>query len=196
MRVFRSDHEEASGGNGVLEESVGRAELIDAGLDVHARGPREELPAVRFARGNERGKARTDPGEKRIEEGIVTRGIEEFVHRGGDRPALAVSEDDDEADAKTGHGKGQAGDLRRGREVAGDTDDEKIARPLVEHDLGRDARVGASEHRGLRPRGGGQLKHGARGCPAGEGVHEAAVALAEFVEDDVGRNGGGQRRIL
>ena len=47
-------------------------------------------------------------------------------------------------------GELDAADLRRRDDVAGDADHEQIAQALVEHDLGRDPRVGAAEDDGDR----------------------------------------------
>jgi hypothetical protein len=82
-------------------------------------------------------------------------------------------------------GELDAADLRRGDDVAGDADDEEVAEPLVEDELGRHARVGAAEDDGERLLAGGEL---APARLAGEGVEaadvggEAAVALAQAFE--------------
>ena len=63
-----------------------------------------------------------------------------------DRAATRVAEHDDEPRVELLGRELDAADLRRRDDVAGDADDEQIAEPLIEHDLGRHARVGAAEH--------------------------------------------------
>ena len=57
-----------------------------------------------------------------------------------------MAEHDDEPRVELLGRELDAADLRRRDDVAGDADDEQVAEPLIEDDLGRHARVGAAEH--------------------------------------------------
>jgi hypothetical protein len=57
-----------------------------------------------------------------------------------------VAEDDDESRAEPFRGEFDAGDLRRSDDVPCYPDDEQVSEPLIEDDLGRDPRIGASEN--------------------------------------------------
>jgi hypothetical protein len=56
-----------------------------------------------------------------------------------------VSQHDDEPRAEALGGELDAPDLRGGDDVAGDADDEQLAEPLIEDDLGGHAGIGAAE---------------------------------------------------
>ena len=77
-------------------------------------------------------------------------GLPQLLERGQNRAALRVAEDDDQPRAEARRGELDAPDLRRRDDVAGHADDEQVAQALVEHDLGRHARIGAAENDGER----------------------------------------------
>ena len=95
---------------------------------------------------------------------VLRRPLQRFERR-QNRAALRMAEHDDEPRAVALGGELDAADLRRRDDVAGDADDEEIAEALIEHDLGRHARVGTSEDDGERRLPRGQLD---APCLAGE----------------------------
>ena len=82
--------------------------------------------------------------ERRLRDWFCGRPLQLFERR-QDRAALRVAEHHDQPRAEALGGELDAADLRRRDDVAGDADDEQVAEPLVEHDLGRHARVRAAE---------------------------------------------------
>src|SRR5262249_51790545 len=79
-----------------------------------------------------------------------------------DRAAVRMPHHHDEPRAKLRDGELNGADARRSDHVAGDPNDEQIPEPLIEHELGRSARVRAPENG--RERG---LSFGEPGAPAG-----------------------------
>lgn len=78
-----------------------------------------------------------------------------------------------------------AADQRRCDDVAGHPDHKQIAQALVEDDLHRNARVGATENRGDRFLACGQLSAAGakfRRVAAGTGRDEAAVSLSQALQ--------------
>ena len=91
----------------------------------------------------------------------------------------------DESRAEPLGGELDAADLRRGDDVAGDTDDKKVTKALIEDVLRRHPRIGASENDGERLLTRRQL---ATASLAGESValtsvgHESMVSLTQAFE--------------
>ena len=109
----------------------------------------------------------------------------QLLERGEDRAALRVAEHDDEARAEALRGELDAADLRRRDDVAGDADDEQVAEPLVEDDLGRHARVGAAEDDRERLLAGGELCAARFACQrivAADVGDEPAVAVSKALQ--------------
>ena len=106
----------------------------------------------------------------------------EFFQRGKNSSAPRVTEHHNEPCAEPFCGKFHAADLRGRDDVSGHADDEQIAQALVEDDLCRYARVGASENDGERflafceltpPRLSGE-------CRTATNIrHESAVSFAQ-----------------
>src|SRR3990170_4708119 len=71
--------------------------------------------------------------------------LPQLIECGEDRSALRMAEYHDEARSIAGGCEFDAADLRWSDDVPRDTNDEKIAQSLVEHDLRGDTGVGASE---------------------------------------------------
>ena len=100
-------------------------------------------------------------------------------------PQLRVAEHDDEPRAEPLGGELDAADLRRRDDVARDADHEQIAEALIEHDLGRHARVRAAEDRRKRPLAGddGHAPNAARELVDRVlACDEAAIAVAQTLE--------------
>ena len=101
-----------------------------------------------------------------------------------DRAATRVAEHDDEPRVELLGRELDAADLRRRDDVAGNADDEQVAEPLIEHDLGRHARVGAAEddRERLLPLGELVAPGRADACAALAIGHEAPIALSQQPE--------------
>ena len=84
-------------------------------------------------------------------------------HRGGNGTAVLVSHDDDQRHVQMFGRVLDTGGLIVARNVAGDADREDVAEPLVEDDLGRYARIGTCQDRGMRRLAGGQQMLAIRG---------------------------------
>lgn len=74
----------------------------------------------------------------------------ELIERRYDRATIRVPEHNDKPGPKLAGGKFDAANLRRGDDVTGDTDDEEVAKTLVEHQLDWNPGVGAGENNGER----------------------------------------------
>jgi hypothetical protein len=68
-----------------------------------------------------------------------------LLERRQNRSTLGMAEHDDQPRSETRRSEFDAADLRRSYDVASNTNDEEVAESLIEHDLGRNARIGASE---------------------------------------------------
>ena len=71
-----------------------------------------------------------------------------LFERGQNSTATGVAEDNNERSAEAVGGKLDAANLRRRNDVARDANDEQVTQALIEHDLRRDSRIGASENDG------------------------------------------------
>jgi hypothetical protein len=95
--------------------------------------------------------------------------------------------------AETRRGELDAADLRWRDDIAGHADHEQVAEALVEHDLGRYARIRASQDDGerllmlLERHGAGIAKRGIAFANAGD---ETLIALAQAVQGVLCRNHG------
>src|SRR5690606_27926547 len=74
------------------------------------------------------------------------RGALQLIERRFDRATARVAEHNDQLRSELLSRKLDAADLRRRHNVAGYTNHEQVAKALVEHELHRHARIGATEH--------------------------------------------------
>ena len=79
---------------------------------------------------------------------MVGRRTRQLLQRGLHRAASRVAEHHHESGAEPLGGELDAADLRRSSDVSRHADDEQIPQPLVEDDLCRRPRIGASENDG------------------------------------------------
>jgi hypothetical protein len=96
-----------------------------------------------------------------------------------------VTQHHDQRCAKALGGKFHAADLRGGDDISGNADDEEITQALVENDLCRYARVGASENDGERFLAFGELTPptlSVEYCTATNIGDESAVSFAQALE--------------
>ena len=182
-RVLGADDQQA-----VVAGSAARGSPSRGAGGRPRRGCWRARPAAPAHRGRAAARSRAAPStdgrtrstiERRLRDWSSRRPLQLF-ERGQDRAALRVPEHDDQPRAEPRGGELDAADLRRRDDVAGDADDEQIAEPLIEDDLGRHARVGAAEddRERLLP---ASARRGARGGDRGAAPivgDEAAVALA------------------
>src|SRR5205823_5659495 len=92
---------------------------------------------------------------------------------------------DDQSGPETRRRELDAAHLRRGDNIAGNADDKKVTQALVEHDLCRDARIGAPENngkRGLRLREFNALQSFGARRAAVDSREEAAIAFLKTFE--------------
>src|SRR6516162_10062685 len=195
-RVLRADDAQAVFPDQPLEQLGSVPEVVDRDADVGAdRLVDERLPVDRAAPGEQR----LDRGTDQVDDGakvhrLARAAAEHLVERGDDGAALGMAHHDDEARPEACRRELDAADLRGGDDVPGDADHEKIAEALVEHELGRDARVGAPEddrERLLAGDEGGAM--GRIGSPTDDRAarDEPAVSVPEANESLVGTEHSG-----
>ena len=124
---------------------------------------------------------------------LVRRRLPEFLEGGRDRPALRVAEDDHQSRTEPRGGELDAADLRRRDDVAGHANHEQVAQPLVEHQLGGNARVGAAENDGEGFLPGHEFDAAAEAQEGVEAAHVRGEALVAVAEPDQSFSCGNHR---
>ena len=116
----------------------------------------------------------------------------ELFQGGQDRPALRMAQDNHQPGPEVRGRELDAANLRRRHDVAGDTDDEQIAQPLVEDELSRHPRVRATEDDREGPLLLRQLDSARMADPdlTSDTRNEAAVSRAEAIKRFLGRRHG------
>ena len=128
------------------------AQLLGGSPDVGAHSLRDQRAGLLpWRRGKQRLHRGTDPVDDGTQIGrLLRRGLLELLHGGQDRSALRVSQHHRQSRPEPPGGKLDAPHLGRCHDVSRDSDHEQVSKPLPEHQLRRNARVGTPQDDGKR----------------------------------------------